>query len=41
MVRMQRHLRPGIAVRHFEQFNIIARGKLVAFEKFLDGFHVK
>jgi hypothetical protein len=41
MVRMQRHLRPGIAVPSLEQFDVVARGELVAFEKFLDCFHVK
>jgi hypothetical protein len=41
MMRMQRHLRLGIAVTCLEQFDVVARGELVAFEKFLDGFHGK
>jgi hypothetical protein len=38
---MQRHLRLGVAVPYLEQFDVVARGELVAFEKFLDCFHVK
>ena len=39
MIRMQRHLRLGIAVPGLEQFDVVARSELVAFEKFLDFFH--
>lgn len=39
MMRMQRHLRLGRAVSRLKQFNVVARGELVAFEKILNGFH--
>jgi hypothetical protein len=40
VVRLHRHAYLGVAGRYFNQLNPVARGKLVAFEKLLNGFHI-